>query len=268
MNEKRYPDPLEALLILLSVFIGLLVVTELLRALFDLHSSNPETANKQLRYFFLFGTTLFFIIPFFYARMRNYDTRSLFRLRMVPLSVIILSLTGGLSLSVLIDEVDRLISMILPMPDWIDEMMQPLLVESTADWILAISGVVLAAGFAEESLFRGFIQVSLEKKGDVTRAVLFSAGTWALIHIVPYWAIQIFIIGVVFGYLSWRTGSIIPPAIMHAVYNLTALIYVNLEVYEQMDWYFRGDHVAPVPLVIAAGVFYYSMRQIIFIYRS
>ena len=268
MNEKRYPDPLEALLILLLSFIGLFIISELLSAVLDLRNSDPDTTNKQLRYFFLFGTTLFFIVPYIYARVKNYDTISLFRLRMVPLSVIILSFIGGIALSILIDEVDRIIGMLLPMPDWIEEMMQPLVVESTSDWILAISGVVLAAGFAEESLFRGFIQVSLEERGDVTKAVLFSAGTWALIHIVPYWAIQIFIIGMVFGFLSWRTGSIIPSAIMHALYNLIALVYVNLELHDKMSWYFWGDHVSPVMLVIAAGLFYYSMRQIILIYRS
>lgn len=259
---------MEALLLLLGIFIGLFITTEILAALFNVSNTSSEESEKQIRYFFLIGSSLFFIIPYFYSRIRNYDTVSLFRLRTVPLSIIILSLIGGIALSILIDELDRIINMIIPMPEWMEEMMRPLEVESGFDWILAISGVVIAAGFAEESLFRGFIQVSLEKRGDITKAVLLSAATWALIHIVPYWVVQIFIIGVVFGYLSWRTGSIIPSAIMHAINNLIALFYVNLNLQEKMPWYLWGDHVSPVLLVISAGAFYYTMRQIAFIYRE
>jgi len=179
-----------------------------------------------------------------------------------------LSLVAGFSLSILIDELDRLINMIVPLPEWMAELMTPLKVESTMDWILALSGVVFAAGFAEESLFRGFIQVSLEQRGDVTKAVLLSSATWALIHIVPYWAIQIFIIGVFFGFLSWRTKSIFPSVIMHGVNNFIALLYVNLNLQEELTWYLWGEHVSPIVLVISAGLFYYSMAQIIVIYRD
>ena len=136
------------------------------------------------------------------------------------------------------------------------------------EWILAISGVVFAAGFAEESLFRGFIQVSLEQRGDVTKAVLLSSATWALIHIVPYWAIQIFIIGVFFGFLSWRTKSIFPSVIMHGVNNFIALLYVNLNLRGRVILVLVGRTCFTGYLGICVGLFYYSMRQIIFIYRN
>ncbi len=268
MNDKKYPEPVEALLLLLGIFFGLFILTEIFASIIQSEPSGSGIPSKEIRYFYLFGSTLFFIIPYFYARMRNYDTVSLFRLRKIPVSVIILSILGGLALSVLIDELDRVINMIIPLPEWMEEMMTPLKVETTADWIMAVSGVVIAAGFAEEALFRGFIQVSLEKKGDVTKAVLISAATWALIHIVPYWAIQIFIIGVIFGYLSWRTRSIFPSVIMHAGNNLLALFFVNMTMEEEPSWYLWGDHVSPVILVLAAGIFYYSIKQITFIYRE
>jgi membrane protease YdiL (CAAX protease family) len=268
MDNKKFPEPVEALLLLLGIFLSLFIITEIVAGFLQSGVSQQAVSDKQIRFFYLFGSSLFFIVPYFYARFRRYDTVELFRLRKIPTSVSILSLAGGLSLSVLIDELDRIINMIVPPPEWMEEIMTPLLVETTTDWILAVSGVVLAAAFAEEGLFRGFIQVSLEKKGDVTKAVLLSAATWALIHIIPYWAIQIFIIGVIFGFLSWRTGSIFPSVIMHGGNNLLALLYVNLELQESSSWYLWGEHVSPVVLVIAAAIFYYSISQISFIYKS
>jgi membrane protease YdiL (CAAX protease family) len=268
MDQKKYPDPVEALLMLLGIFIGLYIVTEIFAAFIIDQQTGSDASQKQIRFFFLFGSTLFFIIPYLYSRYRNYDIVGLFRLNKIPFSVIILSLIAGMSLSILIDELDRLINMIIPLPEWMADLMTPLKVESTLDWILAILGVVVAAGFAEESLFRGFILVSLEQRGDVTKAVLLSSATWALIHIVPYWAIQIFIIGVFFGFLSWRTQSIFPSVIMHGVNNFIALLYVNLNLETELSWYLWGEHVSPVVLVISVGLFYYSMSQIIFIYRK
>jgi len=266
MQNKKYPEPAESLLLLLGIFFGLYITTEIFASFVGGQETDSESAQKQIRFFFIFGSTLFFIIPYTYSRLRNYDTVNLFRLNKIPVSVIILSLIAGVSLSILVDELDRIINMIVPLPEWMSELMTPLKVETTVDWILAISGVVVAAGFAEESLFRGFIQVSLEQRGDITKAVLLSSATWALIHIIPYWAIQIFIIGMFFGFLSWRTKSIFPSVIMHGANNFIALLYVNLK--DELSWYLWGDHVSPVVLVIAAGLLYYSMRQIVFIYRS
>ena len=130
MEKKKYPEPVEALLMLLGIFIGIYIVTEIFAAFVNDQQTGSETTQKQIPFFFIFGSTLFFIIPYLYSRYRNYDVIELFRLNKIPLSVIILSFIAGLSLSILIDELDRLINMIVPLPEWMAELMTPLKVES------------------------------------------------------------------------------------------------------------------------------------------
>ncbi len=99
-----------------------------------------------------------------------------------------------------------------------------------SDWVLLLFGVVIIAAVSEEMIFRGFLQISLEKKGDINRAVILSSITWTLIHVNPYWAIQIFITGVILGFLAWRTDSAYPSMIVHAANNFLSLLFINMDI--------------------------------------
>jgi membrane protease YdiL (CAAX protease family) len=123
-------------------------------------------------------------------------------------------------------------------------------------------GVVILAAISEELLFRGFLQVSLEKKGDITRAVILTSVTWTIIHVNPYWAIQIFITGIFIGFLAWRTNSVLPSMIVHATNNLISMLFINNVLEDSMDWYYLGDHISPIVLVISIAILILSIRRI------
>lgn len=267
MNKKRFPEPVEALLLILAIFFGLIGLILILSGLFGI-TLDPTQMEKRLRYFYVFGGVLFFIVPFLYARLKEYDASALFRLKKVPPPVLLFSVVGGLSLTILSDELDRLVNLIFPIPEWLLEQMQPLQAQGMFDWFIIIIGAVIVASFAEEALFRGFFQVTLEQKGDVTRAVLLSALGWTIIHMNPYWSVQIFVLGVFIGYLAWRSDSIIPPMIVHGTNNLVALLFLNFTLQHHMDWYLWKGHVSPPILVVAAGGLLWSFRNISLHYRA
>ncbi len=267
MNNKSYPEPVEALILVLAVFAGLIV----LAAVYAFVSStviSPESIEKNTRLFFIFGGSLFLIIPLLYSRAKKYPIQSLFRFNPVSREVIFLSVTTGISLSIVGDELDRLLSRIIPIPDWILEQMRPLVVEGWTDWALVIGGAVFVAAIAEEGLFRGFFQVTLEKKGDATRAVMLSSLTWTIIHMNPYWAIQIFLMGIIMGFLAWRTDSIIPSIIVHGTNNFLALIFINYKIDEKAGWYLWGEHVSPIVVIAALATLVLSIRQISQFYQQ
>lgn len=91
-------------------------------------------------------------------------------------------------------------------------------------WLAMILLVVLAP-LSEELLFRGFAYAGLapSRIGPVGAIVLTSA-VWAVIHVQYAWPLiaQIFIFGVVFGIVRWRSGSLWPPIIAHGIVNLFA----------------------------------------------
>ena len=56
---------------------------------------------------------------------------------------------------------------------------------------------------------------------DITKAVLVTSLFFAMIHFNPYWTIQIYLLGVILGFLSWKTKSVIPSIISVSYTHLT-----------------------------------------------
>jgi len=260
-SSKKFPEPLEALLLVLSVFAALIVLVILRSTFSDASMDDPESLIESSRYFYIYGGSLFLLIPLMYAHYRGYAIRQLFRFNPVPLPVILVSIPIGIALTILGDEMDRLIALIITVPEWVYEIMYPLKAESFQDWLLILTGAVVIASVAEEVLFRGFFQVSLERKGDVTRAVLLSSLTWTLVHQNPYWAVEIFILGIFIGFLAWRSNSIYPAIIVHAINNFVGVWMLNADDLSGLEaWYLWGDHVSPPIIVLAIGVLVWGLR--------
>jgi len=148
--------------------------------------------------------------------------------------------------------------MVLPLPDFLIDQLDAMKADSISDWFWLFSGVVIFAALSEEMVFRGFLQVTLERRGDVTRAVLMSSLAWTMIHLNPWWAVQIFIMGVIIGFLAWRTGSIIPGIIVHAINNFISMLYLNFK--PELEWYDMGDHVSPLIFLPALAILVYSIK--------
>lgn len=263
MNPRQFPEPLEALLLILITFGGVLIGGFVIMYLF----MDPESLAQASKLILIIGAIPLLVVPVVYARMRNYDLVSLFRLRPVSGEVLLYSLLIGVSIAVVGDELDRIVSIFLPIPDELLETLSASLrAESALDWLLLILGAVIIASVAEELIFRGFFQVTLEMKGDITRAVMIASFTWTVTHMNIYWMIQIFLMGVIIGFLAWRTGSIIPAIIVHGINNFLALLFTNFG--PDFDWFEMGSHVSPFILIPSLLVLILSLRQLTLMYQT
>jgi len=260
-EKKEFPEPIEALVTILITF-GFIFAVSLIITVVALFFQTESILEGNASILFIIGGLFFLVVPIVYARMRQFDNRKVFRLNMPRSEILWLSFPIGLSLAVLTDELDRIIQIFIPPPEIFLQYLESLRAQTMTDWMLLFLGVVVIAAVSEEILFRGFLQVSLEKKGDVTRAVLLSSISWTIIHINPYWAIQIFITGVILGFLAWRTDSVYPPMIVHATNNFLSLLVINMDLEDSMTWYLWGDHVSPIVFIIAAGILYYCIKTI------
>lgn len=74
----------------------------------------------------------------------------------------------------------------------------------------------VAPAFSEEWLFRGYVQTRLAQRWSPWLAILVSSLLFAVIHLDPVHVISVFPIGLWLGYISWRSGSIIPAMLAHA----------------------------------------------------
>jgi uncharacterized protein len=89
-------------------------------------------------------------------------------------------------------------------------------------WVLALLVVGIGAPLSEELLFRGFLLSALAKSRlGFAGAALVTTGLWTAMH-AGYSAAgiaEVFLIGIFFSWLLWRTGSLLVPIFCHALYN-------------------------------------------------
>jgi membrane protease YdiL (CAAX protease family) len=90
---------------------------------------------------------------------------------------------------------------------------------------MRVLAVCLLGPMAEELLFRGVIFSWLKERIPLTLTIVLTAVGWALLHWSYSWAVigVIVIDGILLGAARARTGSVVPPIIMHALYNPYAI---------------------------------------------
>ncbi|KAJ3677377.1 hypothetical protein LUZ60_003101 [Juncus effusus] len=119
-------------------------------------------------------------------------------------------------------------------PDALSRLL-PLIGSSTVNTacLLGITGVL--APILEETIFRGFLMVSLTKWVPTPVAVVISAATFALAHFTPSEFPQLFILGAVLGFTYCQTRNLMTPIMIHAFWNsgvLLLLTFLQLQGYD------------------------------------
>ena len=90
----------------------------------------------------------------------------------------------------------------------------------------------LAAPFAEEVAFRGYVQGALLTTRRPGAAIAWSALLFAAMHVDPIRFPAVLLLGILFGWLSWRAGTIWPAVAAHATNNAIGSALVLLGAQE------------------------------------
>jgi membrane protease YdiL (CAAX protease family) len=179
------------------------------------------------------GQVLCLALPsILFVKCKTGSVRQALRLRPVSgaiwLRVTLLALTG-VGAAILLEQVTQpLIARYFA--DWIPmlEALGKLLTPKTTEGLLTNLLVIgLIAPVCEEVLFRGAFQGTLEQRGPV-RAIACTALAFGVIHLNPFNFIGPILYGVGLGLVVWRTGSILPAILWHALNNSVAVLMMGL----------------------------------------
>jgi uncharacterized protein len=100
-------------------------------------------------------------------------------------------------------------------------------------WLSFVGNVVVICAvpaISEEILFRGVLQrLGIELTRNLHIGILFSAVLFAVMHWQPLNFLPIFALGIVFGYITIITGSILIPITLHFLNNFFRLVLLHLE---------------------------------------
>lgn len=135
-------------------------------------------------------------------------------------------------------------------------------------WVTLIS-VSIFAPFFEEWLCRGVVLRGLLKKVGPAWAIIISALFFAAIHMNLWQAIPAFIMGLVFGYVYYKTGSLKLTMLMHCVNNTLAFAVSRIPSLENAEyfsdvlspWAFGGIYAVAVIALIFGIIFIMGIPQ-------
>jgi hypothetical protein len=95
-------------------------------------------------------------------------------------------------------------------------------------WIALLwFAVVIMTPIGEETMFRGFLfRGWLRKPSDAWVVIAVTALLWAIIHVQYDWYVigQVFVSGLLLGWLRWASGSTILTILLHGLINFEGMV--------------------------------------------
>ena len=114
--------------------------------------------------------------------------------------------------------------------------------------------VAIFAPIFEEWLCRGMVLRGLLTKMKPGWAIVVSALFFAVIHANPWQALNAFLIGLMMGYVYYKTGSLILTMVIHFVNNGTSVILSNIESLKDYDYMIDMMDKSTYYLVVTVSV--------------
>jgi membrane protease YdiL (CAAX protease family) len=153
-------------------------------------------------------------------------------------------------LGVLLDPVSTL----MPAPRWFEDLM----LSAIRPNIISFLAIGIAPAIFEELLLRGMVLDGMLKNYGPAKAILWSSFFFGIIHCNPWQAVPGFFIGIFLGWVYFRTRSLWPCMLIHAVNNSLSffmLFYIPGQVETYTEWLGAGNFLVlfSVSVIVFAG---------------
>ncbi|HEV3142825.1 MAG TPA: ABC transporter permease subunit/CPBP intramembrane protease, partial [Gemmataceae bacterium] len=205
---------------------------------------------------------LFVGIPYFSARMGNVNLLSGFQLRSASTVFWLGAALLGASLWLLDLELGAFMQKMHFTT--IPAEMQERIKEVVEQWkstspVIVLLALAITPAFGEELFFRGYLFNALAVAGKPRNAVLATAFLFGVFHVLIGGSLALeriipaTLMGLVLGWLRWRSGSIWPGVVLHSLHNGLLLSAALFSGAFQRFGVLRADeeHVTPLALLIA-----------------
>jgi membrane protease YdiL (CAAX protease family) len=183
------------------------------------------------------------------------------RLRPTPVANYFVIPFFALSGAVIAALIGQFINLVYPIPeDYLKNMAELLKLPNLKLWQI-IGLIAFLPGICEEIMFRGFIYRFFEGKSH-WHAIWISASLFALFHLDPYRFLPVLFLGLMLGWLLYKTNSIIPSMLSHTINNSAAIILVQISEIKFMKHIMSGNDNfqwwlgIPATVILLLSVYY------------
>jgi membrane protease YdiL (CAAX protease family) len=185
---------------------------------------------------------LFFAPAALFALIGKWQWGATFKLRPASIGSMTSAFLLGLGLVPIVALLSRLQGLFWPgdaaTEKFMSDLFVPVLQSHPFITPLIVGGL---AGIFEELLFRGPIQTALMRKNHPWIAIVITALLFAAAHLDLHGLGLRAVLGVVLGWVVWRTGSIFPAMVIHGVYDAGTVAINSWEVHHA-----AADAVGPI----------------------
>ncbi|MFO7659926.1 MAG: CPBP family glutamic-type intramembrane protease, partial [Candidatus Cloacimonadaceae bacterium] len=238
-----------------SPFYGLIYFVLALLALYYL---GGKWQIKEITSGLIKTQIIIILLPvFLILRIGKFNLKETLRMKATKAANFLVVPFFAISAAIIAALIGQLINIIYPFPpEYLEQMMELLKLPNLSLWqVFAL--IALLPGICEEIMFRGFLYRFFENKNK-WYAIWASAALFALFHLDPYRFIPVLFLGFLLGWLLYRTDSIYPSILSHALNNATALFFMHFSSLgfmkvlvsdgENLHWWLA----APAVLILAA----------------
>ena len=195
--------------ILVALFFGKLAVTEMPS---DFAGIAKLILTPQLA--FILTPTLLMAV------MLTTSLRQSLRICMPHWTTLPLAMLFGLCFHPIYMSLASWITELYPVSEQASEALKPFAQQiASAPWLTVILLMAVLPAVCEELAFRGFIFGGLERDGNWGRAIVVTAVMFGLSHGVLQQSIAATFMGMVLGWVAYRTGSVLPGILLHFTNN-------------------------------------------------
>ena len=181
---------------------------------------------------------LFFLLPFFIVRKNKDYLMNFNHFRILPLAFIIITTFLFIILNAPVIEWNRSISFpefMSGFEEWAtlkEKQLESLTIhlisfDNTTEYLIGILTIAIIPGLCEEYFFRGVLQKNFKLLlNNPHVAIILSALLFSAFHLQFYGFFPRFLLGVLFGYMFYWSGSLVYPVIAHTLNNFIGISLV------------------------------------------
>ncbi len=167
-------------------------------------------------------------VTFLLARLHSRRIGAFLRLRKPDGPALILAVVGLVALMPVVQWAGS-VNQLIPVPDFFQNMdaMSMALIEEVLgggyNVFFVLAMIAVTPAFCEEFFFRGYLQRHFERGLGVVWGIVATGVAFGLFHLRLTQVLPLSVLGIYLAYLTWRTGSLWVPIVVHFANNALAL---------------------------------------------
>ncbi|MDI6732814.1 MAG: type II CAAX endopeptidase family protein [Planctomycetota bacterium] len=219
------------LVIIIQVFLSLFICKPIHQ-----ETESPLVENSAYLFYLLLITHIIgILVPvYFYIRLKRFNLRESLTLNLLPITTLVKITVISIIFFVLLYLFSGLISPVLfrPYEEEIEAYRifytnMTMMSKGVKDIVFLVFGIGIIPALTEEVLFRGLILNGLKNSSiSAGKSVILSGLLFGIIHSFPPQILMVSILGIFFGFLVVKTGSIISSIWAHLLNNFLVILLI------------------------------------------